>query len=129
MGAIVLFDGVCNICSGSVNFIIEHDRSGYFKFATLQSEIGRKLLATFDIDIGTDSVILIEGETAYTYSTAALRIAEKLDGFWSRLSVLSIVPLSIRDFFYKVIAKYRYRFLGKRDVCMIPTPELRERFL
>ena len=130
MGAIVLFDGVCNFCDSSVNFIIEHDRAGYFRFAPLQMETGQALLAEHHIDnVETDSVILIENERAYTHSSAALRIASKLDGVWSWLYFFIVVPRPIRDFFYKLFARYRYRLFGKKDACMMPTPEIREKFL
>jgi len=130
MGAIVLFDGICNFCNGSVNFVMKHDRAGYFKFAPLQSAIGRELLEQFHIDkTGTDSIIVIEGERAYTHSSGALRITRKLDGLWSMLYAFIIVPKPIRNYFYKLFAKYRYRLFGKKDVCMIPTPELKQRFL
>jgi len=130
MAAIVLFDGVCNFCNGSVNFMIGHDSRGYFKFAPMQSDVGRELLDKFGIDrTETDSIILIEDDKAYTYSTAALRIARKLDGLWSWLYIFRFIPPPIRDFFYKLFAKYRYRLFGKKDVCMMPTPEIRQRFL
>ncbi|MGQ0541022.1 MAG: thiol-disulfide oxidoreductase DCC family protein [Blastocatellia bacterium] len=130
MGAIVLFDGVCNFCNGSVNFIIEHDKAGFFTFAPLQSEIGEELLAKHGIDkTDTDSVILIEDDKAYTHSTAALRTARKLDGIWSWGFAFIAVPRPIRDFFYKLFAKHRYRLFGRRDTCMVPTPEIRARFL
>jgi predicted DCC family thiol-disulfide oxidoreductase YuxK len=130
MGAIVLFDGVCNFCNGSVNFVIERDPENYFKFAPLQSEIGEKLLDEYEINkADTDSVILIEDGKAYTHSTAALRIARKLRGFWSWFYVFRFVPKFIRDFFYKVFAKYRYQAFGRQDACMMPTPEIRQRFL
>ena len=130
MAAIVLFDGVCNFCNGSVNFMIGHDSRGYFKFAPMQSDVGRELLDKFGIDrTETDSIILIEDDKAYTYSTAALRIARKLDGLWSWLYIFRFIPPRIRDFFYKLFAKYRYRLFGKKDVCMMPTPEIRQRFL
>ena len=130
MGAIVLFDGVCNFCNGSVNFIIEHDKAGYFKFSPLQSEMGEQLMAKHDIDkTDTDSVIVIEDKKAYTHSTGALRIARKLDGLWSWAYAFRIVPQPIRDFCYKTFAKYRYRLFGRRDECMMPTPEIRTRFL
>ncbi len=130
MGAIVLFDGVCNFCNGSVNFIIERDLAGYFKFAPLQSEIGEELIAKHGIDpTKTDSVILIEDEKAYLHSTAALRIARRLGGIWSMFYVFAVVPRPVRDLVYKLFAKYRYRLFGKQDSCMIPTPEIRERFL
>ena len=128
--AIVLFDGVCNFCSGSVNFIIEHDRATYFKFAPLQSETARQLLDEHKIDKSTtDSVILIENGAAYKYSTAALKIAAHLDGAWSAVQYFRFVPSSIRDFFYKTFAANRYKLFGKQDACMLPTPEIRARFL
>ena len=130
MSAVILFDGICNFCDSSVNFIIKRDNAGYFKFAPLQSEIGQKLLDEYKIDkLGTDSIILIENKTAYTHSTAALRIARKLGGIWSLLYIFIIVPKFIRDFFYRLFAKYRYKMFGKKAECMIPTPEIRERFL
>ena len=130
MSAVILFDGVCNFCDSSVNFIIEHDRAGYFRFAPLQTETGQALLAEHHIDnIETDSVILIENEKAYTHSSGALRIASKLDGVWSWLYFFIVVPRPIRDFFYKLFARYRYRLFGKKDACMMPKPEIREKFL
>lgn len=130
MGATILFDGVCNFCNGSVNFIIERDPPGYFKFAPLQSERGEKLLAEYGIDkTQTDSVILIEDGKAYMRTTAALRIARKLTGGWSLFYAFIIVPAFIRDIFYDLFAKYRYKLFGKQDACMMPTPEIRARFL
>ena len=130
MSAIILFDGVCNFCNGSVNFIIERDARGDFKFAPLQSEIGEQLLKENGIDKAeTDSVVLIEDGKAYTHSTAALRIARKLDGAWKWFYYLIFVPRFIRDAFYKLFARFRYTLFGKKDECMIPTPEIRARFL
>lgn len=130
MGAIVLFDGVCNFCNSSVNFIIERDKAGYFKFAPLQSQIGAELTAKHGIDTSlTDSVILIEDGQAYTHSAAALRIAKRLGSAWSWLHALVMVPRPIRDWAYTLFAKYRYRLFGRQDACMIPTPGIRERFL
>jgi len=130
MSAIILFDGVCNFCNGSVNFIIEHDPQKYFKFAPLQSEVGEKLLKEHGVDkIETDSVVLIEDEKVYTHTTAALRIARRLSGYWSWFYGFIVVPSVIRDIFYKIFAKYRYQMFGKQDACMLPTPEMRERFL
>ena len=130
MGAIVLFDGVCNFCNASVNFVIERDKTGYFKFAPLQSEIGEELVAKHGIDTAeTDSVIVVENDRAYTHSSAALRIAKRLDGLWSWSFGLVIVPKPIRDFLYRLFAKHRYRLFGKKDACMMPTPEIRARFL
>jgi predicted DCC family thiol-disulfide oxidoreductase YuxK len=130
MGAIVLFDGVCNFCNSSVNFIIEHDKAGYFKFAPIQSETGEELIAKHGITTAdTDSVIVVENDRAYTYSSAALRIAKQLDGIWSWSYAFIIVPKPIRDLAYRVFAKHRYRLFGRQDACMMPTPEIRARFL
>lgn len=130
MSAIVLFDGVCNFCNGSVNFVIERDRENYFKFAPLQSETGQRLLDKHGIDkVETDSVILIDNERVYTHSTAALKIAQKLDGAWSLFYAFIIIPKPLRDFFYRLFAKYRYKLFGRQEACMMPTPEIRQRFL
>ena len=130
MSAIILFDGVCNFCNGSVNFVIAHDAQNYFKFAPLQSDVAQSLLEKHNIDkAATDSVILIEDETAFTHSTAALRIARKLDGAWSWFYVFVIIPKFVRDFCYKLFAKYRYKFFGKKDLCMMPTAEIKEKFI
>jgi len=129
MSSIVLFDGVCNFCNDSVNFIIRHDRDNKFKFATLQSEIGQELRAKYYIGEDVDSIVLIENDQAFTYSTAGLRIAKALGGIWSLGYIFIIVPAVIRDWFYKLFARYRYWLFGKKEVCMIPTPEVRERFL
>jgi predicted DCC family thiol-disulfide oxidoreductase YuxK len=130
MSAIVLFDGVCNFCNNSVNFIIERDRDGFFKFAPLQSEIGESLIAEHGIDPEkTDSIILVEDARVFTHSTAALRIAKRLSAAWPIFYAAIIVPKPIRDAAYRLFAKYRYRLFGKQDQCMIPTPEVRGRFL
>ena len=139
MSAVVLFDGVCNFCDASVNFVIDHDRDGYFKFSPLQSEAGKTLAAEHGIASATvehdsdatpiDSLILIEDGRAYTHSSGALRIARRLPVPWSWLYVFIIVPSPIRDLFYRLFAKYRYRFFGRKDECMIPTPDVRARFL
>jgi predicted DCC family thiol-disulfide oxidoreductase YuxK len=130
MSAVILFDGVCNFCDGAVNFIIARDTEAYFKFAPLQSEVGEKILAENGIDkTVTDSVVLIEDGKVYTYSTAALRVARKLGGAWRLFYVFIFAPKFIRDFFYKLFAKYRYQMFGKKDECMLPTPEIRSRFL
>ena len=129
MGAIVLFDGICNFCNGSVNFIIDRDPAGYFKFATLQSEAGLELQAKYAIGDDIDSIILIEDDAAYIYSSAPLRIAPRLSGAWWLFGVLWIIPKTIRDYFYRMFARNRYRLFGTKDVCMVPTPEIRARFL
>ncbi len=129
MSSIVLFDGVCNFCNGAVNFIIRHDRKGLFKFAPLQSEIGQEMRSKFGIGDGVDSIVLVEGERVFMHSTASLRIARGLGGLWSAAYIFIIVPAFIRDWLYKLFAKYRYRLFGRKEACMLPTPEVRARFL
>ena len=128
---IILFDGVCNLCNGAVQFVIERDKNDVFRFAALQSEIGQKLVNERGIDTETvDSIILIEPNVAYyTKSTAALKIAEDLNGLWSTLSIFLWVPEGIRNIVYDFIAKNRYKWYGKKQECMIPTPELKAKFL
>ena len=130
MSAIVLFDGVCNFCNGAVNFIIARDRDGYFKFAPLQSEIGIEMQEKHGIDSAkTDSIILVEDEKVYLHSTAALTIARHLNGLWPVLYIFVVVPRPVRDWSYKLFAKYRYKLFGRQVACMIPTPDVRARFL
>ena len=129
MGAIVLFDGVCNFCNGSVNFIIARDPAEYFRFAPLQSVPGQELRARYAVDDSVDSIILIEDDAAHIYSTAALRIAKRLGRGWPLFGIFRIIPRSIRDYLYRLFARNRYRLFGKKEVCMVPTPEVRKRFL
>jgi len=130
MAATVLFDGVCNFCNGAVNFVIARDKAGYFKFAPLQSEIGEQITVKQGIDFEkTDSIVLVEDHRAYIQSTAALKIARRLDGLWPVFYGLIIVPRPIRDLAYKLFAKYRYKLFGRQVACMIPTPDVRARFL
>ena len=127
---IVLFDGVCNLCNGSVQFIIRHDRQGRFRFASLQSPVGQDLQTRFGMDPGRlDSVLLVEGDRWYKESDAALRIACGMSGAWKALAVLRVIPRPIRDAVYRLIARNRYRWFGKQETCWLPTPELRGRFL
>ena len=129
MASIVLFDGVCNFCNGAVNFIINRDHANRFKFAPLQSDLGLELRAKYQIDDKVDSIILVEDDKAFMHSTAGLRIAKGLGGIYYLAYIFIIVPAFIRDFVYKTFAKNRYRLFGKKDVCMMPTAEIRERFL
>ncbi len=126
--AIVLFDGVCNFCNSSINFIIKRDKKGYFKFAPLQSEIAQKLVGDKTKPM-PESVILIENGRTYDRSSAALLIAKKLNGLWPVLYIFIIVPKPIRDAVYNLIGRNRYKWFGKTEACMIPTPEVRSRFL
>jgi predicted DCC family thiol-disulfide oxidoreductase YuxK len=129
MSSIVLFDGVCNFCNSAVNFIIRHDTSGQFQFAPLQSEFGEQLKREYSIPADTDSLVLVEGGKAYTHSTGALKIAKRLGGIWQLAHAFIIVPKPLRDWLYRAFAKNRYKWFGKKDLCMIPTPSVKERFL
>jgi predicted DCC family thiol-disulfide oxidoreductase YuxK len=127
---IILFDGVCNLCNTSVQFVIEHDPTAIFRFASLQSEAGQTILAKNALNTeGLNSVILVENNVVYDRSTAALRIAKRLSGGVQLLAVFLIVPRFIRDFVYKIVAKNRYRWFGKHESCWLPTKELKARFL
>ena|SRR5688572_15981092 len=127
---IVLFDGVCNLCNGLVQFIIKRDPAGVFKFASLQSDYGQQQLEKFNIDKNLlHSIILVRDSQYYQRSDAALEIAKKIKGGWRVLYAFKIIPRFLRDGIYNLIAKNRYRFFGKKDACWIPTPELKERFL
>ncbi|QBA64116.1 thiol-disulfide oxidoreductase DCC family protein [Muriicola soli] len=128
---IILFDGVCNLCNGAVQFIIKRDRNDVFRFAPLQSEVGKKLADERKIDTSkVDSIILIEPQLAYyTKSDAALRITRSLSGLWPVMTVFLGLPSAIRDWIYDWVAKNRYRWFGKKEQCMIPTPETKNKFL
>jgi predicted DCC family thiol-disulfide oxidoreductase YuxK len=127
---IILFDGVCNFCNASINFVMDHDPEKHFKFAPLQSEIGQDILRKFYKNTEDfDSVILLKDNQLYQKSAAALEITKHLSGSWKYLSFFSILPTPFLDFFYDIIAKNRYRIFGKADSCRMPTPDLRERFL
>jgi predicted DCC family thiol-disulfide oxidoreductase YuxK len=125
--AVVLFDGVCNLCNGSIQFIIARDPAAYFQFAALGSEAARRLLGD-DASL-PDSVVLVEHRRVYTRSTAALRIARRLRFPWPLLFGLIVVPRPLRDMIYDLIARHRYRWFGKSETCMVPTPELETRFI
>lgn len=128
--SIILFDGVCNLCNNTINFIIRHDKNDIFKFAPLQSSVSDELLRSFPLSQNKlDSIVLLENGKKYTQSSAALRIAKKLSGGYPILYGLMIIPKFVRDWVYSIIAKNRYKWFGKKDSCMIPTPELREKFL
>ena len=127
---IILFDGVCNFCDHTVNFIIKRDTEERFLFASLQSEAGQNLLKKFHLSTEHfDSFIYVKSEKYYIKSTAALHIAKDLRKWWQLLYVLVIIPRPIRDRCYDWIAKNRYKWFGKKQECTIPTPEIRKRFL
>jgi predicted DCC family thiol-disulfide oxidoreductase YuxK len=127
---ILLFDGVCNLCNGSVQFVVDHDPDAVFRFAPLQSETAQELLADAGFeDYDFDTFVLVEGDEYYTKSEAALRVAGRLERPWSFLTLFRAVPRVVRDRVYDLVATYRYAVFGKKDRCMVPTPELRERFI
>jgi len=128
---IILFDGVCNLCNSTVQFAIKRDKNDIFRYAALQSATGKKLLAERNIDPNAiDSIILIEPNIAYyTKSTAALEIGKHLKGLHVISSILLWLPESFRNIVYDLIAKNRYKWFGKKDACMIPTDELRGKFI
>jgi len=127
---VILFDGVCNLCTGSVRFVIARDSRKQFRFASLQSPVAEQLLGAQGRDGDRlESVVLVVGERTYRKSTAALLIARRLDGLWPLLAALLVIPRPLRDVVYGWIGRRRYRLFGKRDVCWQPQPELAERFL
>jgi len=127
---IILFDGVCNLCNGAVQFIIKRDRNEKFLFASLQSGFGKDQLKKSGLDpLSLQSILVIEGDSVFQRSDAALKIASRLDGIWSYFVVLILVPKMIRDGVYNFIARNRYSIFGKQDSCMIPTSELKTRFI
>jgi predicted DCC family thiol-disulfide oxidoreductase YuxK len=127
---IILFDGVCNLCNSAINFVIKKDKKNVFRFAALQSEIGQELTSKFNIDTNKgDSIILIDGDKHYEKSSAALRIARQLSGAYPLLYGFIILPKFIRNTVYDYIARNRYKWFGKKESCMIPTEELKSKFL
>lgn len=128
MPTVILFDGECNLCNGAVQFIIKRDNKGYFKFASLQSEVARQYLPE-NLSRNLSSIVLVADGKVYTQSTAALKIGRKLSGAWPLLYGLMVVPRFIRDFVYRWIAKNRYKWFGKADSCWVATPDLKSRFL
>ena len=127
---VLLFDGVCNLCNSSVQFIINRDDQQIFRFAPLQSDTAKNLLSKYDLEKqDLASIILVENTTYYVKSTAALRIARRLSALWPLLYVFIIIPVSIRDYFYDIVARNRYVWFGKKEECMIPNKENEKRFL
>ncbi len=126
---IVLFDGVCNVCNGAVNFIIDRDPVSRFKFASLQSDAGQALCARHGLSSDVGTIVLVERDRAFTESTAVLRIARGLRGAWPLICAAVIVPRPVRNALYRWFAANRYRWFGKRDICRVPTPDIRARFI
>ncbi|MBW2312997.1 MAG: DUF393 domain-containing protein [Deltaproteobacteria bacterium] len=128
--SILLFDGVCNFCSDAVRFLVPRDPKGRLRFAALQSDTGAEIQRRFGLDpADLDSVVLVEGGRCHTKSGAALRVAGKLSGAWPLFAVLLVIPWPLRDWAYDRFAERRYRWFGRSDACLVPSPQLRERFL
>ncbi len=127
---IVLFDGVCNLCNGIVQFLIQRDTKGIFRFASLQSDIGKTLLAQYNLSIDAmNTIVFIENKQAFTHSTAALKIASHLGLLWSWTKLFWLLPKTLRDIGYNWISNNRYRWFGKKEQCMLPRKEWKNRFL
>ena len=127
---ILLFDGVCNLCNASVQWILKRDRQAQFRFAALQSEIGQQILQRHGlVSENFDTVVLAVGEQIFLRSDAPLEIVRNLGGFWRLLYFFKIVPRPLRDAMYNFVARNRYRWFGRREACMLPKPEWKERFL
>jgi len=132
MKTLVLFDGVCNLCNRTVQFIIRHDKAGRFQFASQQSEAGQRILQQHGIPTEAalaDSVVVIEEGRVWLESDAALHILYRLGGVWRIPALLRWVPKGLRDWVYRWVAQNRYRIFGRRESCLVPTPELKQRFL
>lgn len=127
---IVIFDGVCNFCNGAVNFIIKRDPNGVFAFTPMQSELALELMDRYSLpDLGEDTFVLIKDGHCFVFSSAALEISRDLTGFWCLFNVFRLVPTPIRDACYKLFARNRYKLFGRRDTCMVPSQEVRSRFV
>ncbi|WP_442603058.1 thiol-disulfide oxidoreductase DCC family protein [Paenibacillus sp. KN14-4R] len=127
---IVLFDGVCNMCNGIVQFTIRHDPKKQLQFASLQSNAGQRLLEAYSLSTSDlNTFVLIDNNRAYTKSTAALRLIRKLNKLWPLLYVGIVVPRPLRDSIYSYIAHHRYKWFGQAEACMVPTPDMKQRFL
>ncbi len=126
---VIFFDGVCNLCNSSINFIIKRDKKKYFKFSSLQGNYATETLPSKFIETGNLPSLILLDENIKIKSTAALSIARHLSGLWPLFYGLIIVPAFIRHFFYDLVAKNRYKWFGKKDQCMVPTPELKDRFM
>ncbi|MCU0392224.1 MAG: thiol-disulfide oxidoreductase DCC family protein [Thermoflexibacter sp.] len=127
---IVIFDGVCNLCNGAVNFLIDIDKKNRLHFASLQSEFGQEILKAHNMQTQDfNTFIFLSHGQLFTRSTAALEVMKIVGGIWSSVAILKFVPRIIRDGVYKLISKYRYSIFGKREACRVPTPELKSKFL
>jgi predicted DCC family thiol-disulfide oxidoreductase YuxK len=127
---LILFDGVCNLCNGAVNFIIDRDSKNIFRFTSLQSDIGQQILQENGLSTNHfNTFILVKNGKILQKSTAFLSVVNQLDGFWKLMNVFWVIPTFIRDFFYDIVSANRYRWFGKQESCRMPTPELKSKFL
>ena len=127
---IIIFDGECNLCTGSVQFIVRHDPAARFRFASAQSPAGARLLRERGfVPEQIDTFVLIEGAAHYVRSDAALRIARRLSGAWRLLALLAIIPRAVRDPVYRLVSRNRIAWFGRPTVCLMPSPDLLSRFL
>ena len=127
---LVIFDGVCNFCNGAVNFIIERDPYGKFAFTPMQSEFAQETLRSHRItSVDADTIILVKDGKTFVRTKAALEIARDLTGYWYLLNVFRVIPPPVRDWFYRIFARNRYKLFGKANSCMMPTPDVKNRFI
>lgn len=128
---IILFDGVCNLCEASIVYVIKHDKKDIFRFVALQSDLGQRIVKHIGINSNhLESVVLYEPRVAYYYkSSAALEIAKGLKGIFTLATLFQILPTTLRDYVYDYVAKNRYKWYGKKEACLVPTPEVLAKFL
>ena len=129
LNKIILFDGLCNLCSASVRFVIKRDNKKIFCFASLQSNFGQKTLLGIEIGNSIKTIVLLMDDKIYLRSDAALEISKDLDGLWPSLYLLKIIPRFVRDAVYNFISQHRYQWFGKTDECWLPSPDLSARFV
>ena len=128
--SIILFDGVCNLCNGAVNWIIDRDKKNQFKFASLQSAFGKNVVKEHSLDNQyLDTIVLLQNQKIYLRATAVLRIVKQLGGFYRLAAIFLIIPAPILNFFYNIVAQYRYAWFGKRDSCRVPEAGLKNKFI
>jgi predicted DCC family thiol-disulfide oxidoreductase YuxK len=127
---VILFDGVCNLCNGAVNWVIKHDKQNRFKFASLQSDYGRQVINRFQLNSGyLNTIVLLDNDRVYLRAEAVLRILKHLEGIYSVAYIFNVLPSPILSFFYNIVAKYRYRWFGKKDSCMVPDVSVKQKFI
>jgi len=126
---LILFDGVCSFCNAAVNFIIERDTQECFVFAPIQSRLGQSVMSKYGLLDTPDTFVLIANGSSFVMSDAAIKVVKQLGGLWPAMAIFSIIPKGLRDFFYRLFGRFRYRLFGKLDSCLTPTPDLQLRFV